>query len=491
MNFLIRFSVFISGCAVMIVEIAAVRSLAPYFGNTVYCWTSVIGVMLAAMSIGYWAGGLLADRFNKPGTFFSALAASGLLISLIPVLSHPVLQKWQYSLGVRTGPTVSACVFLALPALLCAMFPPFAVSALTVKDLPGKAAGSVFAVSAIGSIAGTFLTGFVLIPLFGLSKIYAITGAILFLTGASGVLCCGKKFLLLHVLILTPAGLFCAFNFRTPALGDMILFHKDSAYQQVQVGRSNDHSIIWLFLDNTVHSGRWVKQDGPLFSYENNWKLAWLLKPDTSKVLVAGAGGFSIPRAILDLHPEAQVETVDIDPVLEETGKKFFQLDQYPQLIRHYQDARSFLTQAKQFDLIFVDVFLGKYGIPFHFCTKEFFHTVKSALSPGGVMMMNLTSAVRGPDSALYRALHSTACTVFPRIVSVAMNPDAFEEEQNILLLASAETELGRDFFLSREEKIMELGLAGICAKLTEPDQPGLILTDDYAPVENLLIMPR
>src|SRR5947209_3110716 len=166
----------------MALEIVGSRILAPYFGSSVYVWGSLISIFLAALSAGYYFGGVAADRWPRAGALALALAAAGVLILVLPLASRSILEMFSArDLGPRASPLLASVVLFVLPSLLLGMTSPFAIK-LAAIDLAtvGNTAGVLYAISTAGSIAGTLLTAFALIPAMGVRAIlYALGGALL------------------------------------------------------------------------------------------------------------------------------------------------------------------------------------------------------------------------------------------------------------------------------------------------------------------------
>ena len=182
----LRIVVFGSGAVLMALEIVGSRILAPYFGSSVYVWGSLISIFLAALSAGYYFGGVAADRWPRAGALALALAAAGVLILVLPLASRSILEMFSArDLGPRASPLLASVVLFVLPSLLLGMTSPFAIK-LAATDLAtvGNTAGVLYAISTAGSIAGTLLTAFALIPAMGVR-------AILYALGVTLLLCSG------------------------------------------------------------------------------------------------------------------------------------------------------------------------------------------------------------------------------------------------------------------------------------------------------------
>jgi len=183
---LLLISVFITGACVLIIEVVAVRVLSPHYGNTIFTVSSVISVILAALSIGYYAGGKFADRHPSLRWFFGIILVSGLVVLIIHFLGTIILPILSTSLSLVSGPLVSSLLLFLAPAILLGTLSPYAIKLQSVQ-VPeqgvGSVSGKIFFWSTLGSIIGSLLAGFVLIPNFGIDYIFITTGVVLFLLG--------------------------------------------------------------------------------------------------------------------------------------------------------------------------------------------------------------------------------------------------------------------------------------------------------------------
>ena len=181
-------AVFLSGAALLGVEIAASRVLAPTFGSSLYVWGALIGVVLTGLAIGYWAGGALADRWPSPYLFVGAIALGALLVLAIPVVDEWVLERVvAWDPGPRLDPLVAAIALFGPMSVVLASVSPIAVRlAARSIDRLGRTAGRLFSISTAGSIAGTFATAFWLVPEYGTDQVLAF-GAVVLLAAAAVV----------------------------------------------------------------------------------------------------------------------------------------------------------------------------------------------------------------------------------------------------------------------------------------------------------------
>ncbi|MBN1626595.1 MAG: fused MFS/spermidine synthase [Deltaproteobacteria bacterium] len=180
---MISLIVFLTGCIVMSFEILGSRILAPHFGNDIFVWGSLIGVFLSGLTVGYWGGGRLADYIADLRCFAMLLLVPGIFLCLLPLYYDPV-NYWIFDayLGIRLEPLMASMMLFFLPSVFMGAVIPYAVK-LQVKELHllGTQVGNLYAISSIGSIAGTILTSFYLITWFGVRRIILGEGILLIL----------------------------------------------------------------------------------------------------------------------------------------------------------------------------------------------------------------------------------------------------------------------------------------------------------------------
>src|SRR3989338_934368 len=235
---LLPVSVFITGSCVLIVEVVAVRALSPYYGNTIFTVSSVISVILAALSIGYYVGGKFSDGHPSLRWFFGIILVSGLAILALHFLGTIILPILSINFSLISGPLVSSLLLFLAPALLLGTLSPYAVKLQSVqfpKQGVGSIAGKIFFWSTLGSIIGSLLAGFVLIPNFGIDHIFIATGVVLFLLGFIPLMIFGfdKKRMaqaLFGVLILALITVFAVQQTKSDAL-----YSKDGIYEKITI----------------------------------------------------------------------------------------------------------------------------------------------------------------------------------------------------------------------------------------------------------------
>ncbi len=482
---------FFSGASVMVIEISANRLLAPHFGNSIYTWTALIGVVLVALSVGAWLGGVLADKLGKVSLLAYLLAGSAWLTMLIPVLSAGLSATFARG-GVISGPVLISLFLFALPAILLGAVSPASVRFYSMVNQDrevGHAAGVISMLGSLGSFVGTFLSGFFLLSAFGVKAIFLGTGILLLLLA-----------LIAFWMARTPlaaqarpvAGILAAGVIGVlvnPEVSAGVIHQENSFYHQITVKASESHAgARFLELDNTTEGGMRMSDGGLVLDYQNYWRLALLNEDSTIKrALFIGAGAFGMPEEVSRVVKGSHVDVVEIDPAVIEVGRRFFKLAEHPNVQAHASDARRYLGQSEgNYDLIFGDAYNGRQHIPPHLVTREFFSEVKSKLSGKGVFLMNVISAAQGDKATLLAHMLGTLRSVFPHVEVFAVHGPS-TEPQNIILLASEQDWkpwLQDRSYLSgsNEHRLVESRLEARQLPVPLP-----AFTDDFNPVEAII----
>jgi spermidine synthase len=483
---------FFAGAAVMVIEISANRLLAPNFGNSLYTWTALIGVVLVALSGGAWLGGVLADRLGRFDLLAWLLAGAAVLAMLIPALNAmlaPSLAKG----GLVSGPVCISVFLFALPALLLGAVSPASVrfySMVNQDTQVGHAAGIISMLGSLGSFVGTFVSGFFLLSAFGVTKIILGTGVLLLLLALLAFWMARKsaKTQGITVVVALIAGFLGANAEAAPEPG--VIHRANSFYHQIEVSSTGEGSseVRYLKLDSTTEGGIRVRDGGLVLDYQRFWRLAELndnLK--LRRALFIGAGAFGMPNEVARTHRDAQVDVAEIDPAVIETGRKYFKLGELANVKAHAADARRFLAQSEGgYDLIFGDAYNGVRHIPAHLVTQEFFQEVKGKLTSQGVFLMNVISAVEGERSELLKHVLATVRSVFPEVVVFSVR-DAGNEPDNVIILAANQSWkpwLEDRFYLPGTPQA-----SLVVHRLSANDLPigGSIFTDDWNPVDAVI----
>lgn len=498
--------VFVAGVGTMALEMLAGRLLAPRFGSTIFVWGAVIGVVLTGLGLGYYVGGRLGDRRPVPSTLSLLLLGGGAFALLMPLFGPPVLAGVASLLpGPRGGPLLAATLLLGPPSLVLGGAAPVAIR-LTAgpAERAGTTAGTLFGVSTAGSIVGTFLTVFVLIPALSVTAILTATGALL--AGASllgGERRAARATLLAILLVASPMGQAAfsgALTRMQTGITDEVVYRTSSQYHEIYVVEDRnplqEETVRTLIMDGLRHSAMYTQRPAETpFTYVEYFHLGPLLAGNASSALFVGGGGMSGPKQFLEAYPEMQVDVVEVDPVVVDVAETYFAVPEDPRLEIHVDDGRQFLQETnRSWDVIVLDAY-GRDYIPFHLLTEEFLATVADRLSEEGVVVSNVIGTWTGEASQLVRAEARTMETAFnwthhvptqtrlvgnyaQNIMLVAGHGPAPEDTHDLEERARAwETQRGRAYTDIVEELDADrLRLEGVP-----------VLRDGYAPVEEFL----
>lgn len=493
-HFMLGLICFIAGAAVMVIEISAYRLLAPMFGNTVYTWTALIGVILIAFSAGGFLGGWLSDRKLALDLLGWLLAGAAVLTLFIPAL-HEVFAGTLADKGLIAGPVAISMLLFATPGVLLGAISPASVRfySLVEKDSHvGSAAGMISMLVSLGSFVGTFLSGFLLLSMFGVKSIFLGTGAVLLVLSAVAFFLAKNTWR--QQAPIWISGLFAAWFGWTAgdAAGKDVVWRHDSFYHRIEVSEKGEGEARerFLHLDSTIEGAIRVADGSLVLDYQRFWKLPMLRDGFTVKrALFLGAGAFGMPCDVSRAFPEAIIDVVEIDPAVIEAGRRYFNLERHPKVIAHAGDGRRFLRQSEQkYDLIFGDAYNGVRQIPPHLASREFFQLVMDHLAPGGVFLMNVITAVEGSKAELLGGVLATL-----RAANARGHVEAFAvaggggHAQNIIFLASHE--LFAPLVTERTYVPGSWQQRFAAAYLPSNRLPagGVVFTDDHNPVDAVI----
>ncbi len=489
---------FCAGAAVMIIELAGNRILAPWFGNSLYTWTGLIGVILISISGGYYLGGYLADRRPDYTVLSHLLAVSAVLTILVPLLQTG-LETPMGSLGVISGPVLAATLLFAVPGCLLASVSPFAIrliSLLSQDRSVGVSAGSIGMVATLGSVIGTFGSGFLLIPHMQLRSVFLTAGLVLAALSVAGYLLFSSRFRRNRWLAAGPALLFglaaAVTSLAEERSPPTVIFEQTTFYHKIRVVQrdfEDGDKGRFLFLDTTVEGAQYMRSREMVYRHQDYWQLAKLFCPQLKRAAFLGGGAFAMPEALLDALPHAQVDVVEIDPAVIELGRKYFRVDEYSGLNAVADDARRFLRSTEaRYDLIFGDAYSGVHCIPAHLVTREFFELVRSRLSDRGIFIINIISAVEGDDTILFDSVARTLAEVFERQCVFLSAPDQPRTSQNVFIVAAShdlEVESIRAGKMGNRQLAEDLFLGYLDGDRYDLSR-GMVFTDGHNPVEYL-----
>lgn len=404
--------VFAAGAGSLATEICASRLLAPYFGNTTVVWANVIGLILVYLSVGYWLGGRVADRYPRPTVLGGILLVAAAAITVLPFIAHPFLQLAlqgfsALSIGVVAGSFFATLLLFSVPVSLLGMVSPFAVR-LAVSDVrtAGSVSGRLSSLATLGAIVGTFVPALVLIPAIGTQRTL-LSAALLVSLAATPLLPRRAPIvamLVVALMLLPPATV-------KPVAGAVL--EQETRYQYVQVVRAEDGRTT-LRLDDGL-ADQSVYRPGTVLT-GGEWDMPLILPPlldhPMRRAPVIGNAGGTMARALAHEYPGVQIDGVEPDPAVSDIGRAVMGMGAVPGLQVFEGDGRAFLaTTSARYDLIIVDAYRQAY-VPFWLVTQEFFGVARAHLNGGGAIAFNM-ARVPG-DDRLAQAVSGTLATVFP-----------------------------------------------------------------------------
>ena len=407
--------VFGAGIGALATEITASRLLAPYFGSSTIVWANLIGIVLAALAVGYWLGGRIADKRPRPSLLGAIVLAAAVSVAAIPFVAKPLLDLTvegldDASAGAVIGSFVAVLLLCAPPVVLLGMVSPFAIRlAMASIETAGAVAGRLYALSTAGSLLGTFLPALVLIPAFGTQRTFLVIAALL---AVSSCFMLGARYLVvaaaLAALVVVPPGAV------KPEAG---LLHEETSYHQyIQVvERPDGRRLLSLNEGVAVHSV-W-RPDSVLTGgvWDAFLAIPPLLDRPLERVAILGNAAGTTARALGVYYPDAYVDGVELDPAVSRVGRRYFAMGENRRLTVHDADARPFLRSTdSMYDLIVVDAYRQPY-VPFYLATREFFRLVREHLAPGGIVALNVAAVP--DDKRLVRAVGTTLAAELPQVL--------------------------------------------------------------------------
>jgi spermidine synthase len=488
----------ITGALVMAMEILGSRLLAPVFGNSLFVWGALIGVILAAMSSGYAFGGWLSDRYSAGTVLASLLLFSGSWTFLVAWGNQPVLFQIEKLIqDPRWGPSLAATVLLGPPAFgLSGILP--ALLRLAVADMEhlGRQTGRMIALSTVGSLVGTWGTAFFLLSWIGSQSLMAWLGGIQLGFGLLWLIRSRASRPLALILALACSIALGALALHPIQKLSSPIYQEDSPYQQVRI--REDQLFRYLVLDRTFHAVMWKSDPLPLFLPYSQLMVASLaLAQEPKRGLILGHGGGSLAKWLAQYWPELELDVVEFDPVVVRMAEEYF--DYHPPANHHIavKDGRAFLNGTEHtYDVIWVDAF-ARHMIPFHLTTLEFFATLRAHLNADGVIAVNLSSSGEGGDIDRASAVVQTMKRSFPVLETFAVKGPWQTEQtkaENLIFFGGKPIETGSpdrivakvaEMAMNRQVPMEAIALLN--GRRATPWPVGVELSDDFAPYDLLI----
>ena len=491
--------VFLSGMTVMAVEMAGARLLDPYFGNSLIVWASLIGLVMIYLSAGYFLGGRLADRWPDAGLLYRITIWASFVIGLIPFVARPILRfaalgMADYQAGLLAGSLLGILALFSIPIILLGCVSPFAIR-LTMQEVAsaGNTSGRIYALSTIGSIAGTFLPVLLLIPNIGTRATFVLISAWLLFPSLLGLLRhAGPKALTYFLLPIILAAIILWQGNQPIKNVENLIYETESAYNYIQVLDIDGTITLKLNEGEGVHS---VYNPTETMTYAT-WDY-FLMAPyfnnppyapaQVQSLCMIGLAAGTIPKLYTAAYGPIPIDGAEIDPKIIDVGRQYFAMNE-PNLRAYAEDGRRFLERSSNtYDVIAIDAYRPPY-IPFHLTTSEFFGETRRHLTPAGVVAINV--ARTASDSSLVDALAATMASVFPNVYVINEPLYGYDLGNAIVVATNQPTQISN--FVNNVpalagnpllERIARRTLPYIeVAEATEP-----VFTDDKAPVEQVI----
>lgn len=422
----------------MVIELLGTRLIAPFYGASLYVWTSLISVTMIALALGYYWGGIWADKSRSGLSFI--IAAAGILTLIIPWLTGPVLLATD-SFGLRLGSFLSTLILFSPSLIMLGMIGPFAVK-LTTSTLAsvGASTGSIYAVSTIGSVIGTLFLGFYLFPLIGSREIF--TGLGIALLGLAMAVALIEKRFLKSAMALTPTVFLAVAGFALypqiassgkPESSDSfkLQFERETLYGWVRVIDQPQENMRLLTADASTIGAASLSHGENILTYQKIVSLIPALTPSMKNALLIGQGA---GHMIMTLKESGIVtDTLEIDPAIAEAASQFFGFQ--PTGRRIIGDARYEVRQLKgSYDLIILDVFTGG-SEPAHLLTVEALAQLRDLLGDHGILALNFVGFYENGQNAALASVARTLAQVFP--YQQAFISDPHEDFNDFIFLAT------------------------------------------------------
>ncbi|MBI1320681.1 MAG: tetratricopeptide repeat protein [Candidatus Hydrogenedens sp.] len=508
-------TVLCSNIAFMVFELAAMRVAAREFGSSLYTWTSVLGVMLAGISLGNALGGRLADRTASRAALSRVFVLAAALLLLSPAC-NAWMGAWHeqsaFFLRLSWPAQVLArvCAAFFLPCVALGFVSPIVVKReLQRGHASGVTVGAIYAWGAVGGILGTFLAGYLLIPALGSLPVVALMALLLAATAAAwhpkSVLSLAGAGIATAALVvsLVPADSVRAvaerlhLRYPTPAHA---IYESESAYSYVAVlADEKNPDLRKMKLDKLLHSTIDVGHPTTLH-YEYEWLYAVLVDQlagpgQPVRALAIGGGGYAFPRYLELTRPGSDVVAVEIDPEVTEAARAAMGLPRDAAMSIHHMDARNLLSDLRReqiaspdferFDFVFGDSF-NDYTVPYQLTTLEFVRQVDALLEDDGVYMLNMIDLL--DSGAFLGAMVQTCREVFPQVAVFDTGRATGTRDTFVIVAAKQPVDFDaipdavRQRYDYPGRRVPQQELDALMAR-----NETRTLTDDFAPVENLL----
>ena len=482
------------GALIMVVEVLGSRVVGPFFGVSLFVWTSLISVTLIALALGYGVGGIVADRYSSADYMYGFIFMSGLLVLLIPAVA-PAVIRFSQPLDLRLGAFVSTLLIFGPSLFLMGFVSPYLIKIATaeLKNL-GRMVGGFYALSTFGSVLGTVVTGFLLIAYVGVTRIFDITGSLLIVLSVGYFVLFRRQWLFAAALLI-PVFVLWESGSEEPVSNVMSngtqvtrIAERESFYGSVKVldyeyGNNRTREMV---IDGLIQGG--VNRNTGLSIYPYNYYLQFIpraLHPDGSSCLVIGLGAGIIPRWYESRGVGTYV--VDIDPAVVELAGAYFDYDGDGRVF--IQDARYFLNATRDvYDYLILDVFNGD-TTPGYLLSREAVELYSSRMKQNAVLGINMVGNLK-QDSLMTASVIKTLQQEFDQVeIYPTFDPEQNDGSGNLVIVAYRGAPRDIDWRSMRRHAVDTFAYKNVWnnigRRFSFPDNtPAIILTDDYNPID-------
>ena len=481
-KYIMKITVFLCGALGMVLELVAARILSPYVGSSNLIWTTIIGIMLTSMSIGYWLGGKIADKRPDINLVSFFILIGAFFTSIIPILEIALVKPLSEVMNelVIIAIICSTIVF-GIPSFILAMVSPFAVK-LEDKNHEeiGKTSGKISSLSTIGSIVGTFVAGFLLIPNLGVRTLILIITITLFILSFIMFNKKNVKYSIAMVLCLIAL---IGLNYYGKVLFEKnnpdIIQDVDSQYSRIWVKNISVGDINYKTMEVDTGLESYINKDtnemGAKYLYY--YDLFDYYNKDAKSTLMIGGAAYTYPTYYLNKYQEKTIDVAEIDEKMTELAIDEFDLDiENPRLKIYTQDGRSFLNNTEnKYDTILIDAFKGL-NAPFELTTYEALVKAKNALNDNGMVITNIISSLEGEDEDFIKYEYSTYKKVFEDVKLFKVRDLEKTESQNLILIGFKNGKNINEEKYEQYKNLLEMEIADFTSNRE-------IVTDHFAPI--------
>lgn len=482
---------FVLNAAGMILELVASRLMSPYFGNSNFVWTAIIGIILLAGSLGNLIGGKISAQKNARYITIMLLLLAAVYLAVTPMVDAPILSVIKAgNNGVQLSSVFSSIIFFLVPATILGIITPIIMKDQIGKsEDKGKESGAITAIIAIGSLLGTFIGGFWIIPAIGTRMIFVVLAVTIILMVPlfmpySDIKSIKLKwhyfFALLLAVIMTVASAITVNGMTAQAEGSISI---DTEYGRVIVedGTIGEDAVRYYKQSGAYSSATYLAEDKKydlVFEYLKKYNEMFKFLDVTDTAMIGGAA-YQYPKYYISNFKDKSMDVIEIDPMSTEIAKNYFYLDD---LVRDFNtestgrlglyndDGRVFLADStKKYDAILNDAFSGEVPVG-TLATVEAAKIIRNRLNKNGVYMSNVLGAVSGHRGKFLRSEVKTLKTVFRHVYVMPVYENATSNQYiNWMVIAT-----DGDTYVPKTVDI----------EITDKD---IVLTDDYCPIDSLI----